>query len=77
LVCKPSWLGALRRECLLLSQEVQQRHGGLQTNPTGASVILRPGVAVLDKDAAIAFTLRLDAKHHRNAESINLTWSVY
>jgi len=77
LVCKPSWLGALRRECLLPSQEVQQRHGGLQINPAGASVMLRLGVAVLDKDAAIAFTLRLDAKHHRNAESVKMMWTVY
>jgi len=36
-------------------------------------VVFRSGVAVLDKDWAIACTLRLAAKHHRNAELGNIT----
>jgi len=72
LACKRSWLGALCGEWLLPSQKAQQRHGRLQTNPSGTSVVLRLCVVALAKDAAIDFTLRLDAKHHRNAEPVNL-----
>jgi hypothetical protein len=43
--------------------------GRRQANPKGAPVLSRCRVAVLDKGAAIAFALRLAAKHHRNAES--------
>ncbi len=77
LVYKRSWLGALYREWLFPSQKVQQRHGRLQINPPGASVMLRLRVAVFDKDAAIAYTLRLDAKHHRNAEPDRMNWAEY
>ncbi len=77
LVCKRSWLGVLCREWLLPSQKAQQRHGRLQTNPSGASVVLRLCVVALAKDAAIGFTLRLDAKLHRGAELANIMWSVY
>lgn len=62
---------------VLPSQKAQQRHERLQINPSGASVVLRLGVVALAKDAAIGFTLRLDAKHHRTAESVNIIWSVY
>ena len=77
MICKHLWLGALRREWLFPSQEVQQRHGCLQVNPLGVSVMPRLGVAVLDKDAAITFALRLDAQHHRNAEPDIMGWIVY
>ena len=33
-------------------------------------MVSRNRVAVLDKGVAIAFALRLVAKHHRNAESV-------
>ena len=39
--------------------------------------MLRLRVAAFDKDAAIAFTLRLDAKHHRNAEPDRMSWIEY
>jgi len=39
----------------------------------GDSVLLHLFVEVLDKDAAIACTLRLDVKQHRSAESVDLT----
>ncbi len=42
-----------------------------------AAVILHLCVAVLDKDAAIAFTLRLDMKHHSNADTDTLNWLMY
>jgi hypothetical protein len=34
-------------------------------------------VAAFDKDAAIAFTLRLDVKHHKSAETDILGWLMY
>jgi len=52
-------------------QEAQRSHGRGQTNPSGAPVVSRRGVAVLDKGMAIACAPRLAAKHHRNAEPGN------
>jgi hypothetical protein len=37
-------------------------------------VVSRPGGSVLAKGIAIAFALRLAAKHHRDAESVIITW---
>lgn len=77
LICKHSWLGALCRECLLPSQKLEQRHECLQINPSGDSEMLRLVVAVLDKDVAIAFAPRLEAKHLRTADAKTLGWSMY
>ena len=41
----------------------------MQVNPSGARVALRRGVALLDKDWAIACAALLAAKRHRNAAS--------
>jgi len=54
---------------MLPSKKVQQCHGCRQTNPLGVDVILHFCVATFDKDAAIAFTLHLDMKHHNNADT--------
>jgi hypothetical protein len=40
-------------------------------------VLSRRGVAVLDKGITIAVALRLAAKHHRDAESVMITWLVH
>jgi hypothetical protein len=56
---------------------MQQRHGRLQINSPGASVVLRLHVPVFDKDAAIAFALRLELEHHNNAETGTLNWLMY
>ena len=77
LVCKRSWLDALCREWLLPSQKAQQRHVRLQINPQGVSVVLHLCVVALAKGAAIGFTPRLDAEHHRDAELVNIMRSVY
>jgi hypothetical protein len=47
--------------------------------PTLRAILWCPAaaVAVLDKDRAIACTLRLAAKHHRNAELGNITLKEY
>ena len=65
------------REWLLPLQEVQQRHGCKKGNPSGTSVLIHLRVAALDKDAAIAFALRLDANHHKSAETDILDWLMY
>jgi len=39
--------------------------------------MIRLCVAALDKDAAIAFALRLDENHHRDAETDTLSWLMY
>jgi len=54
-------------------REVERSHGRCQTNPSGAPVVSRSGVAALDKDLTIAGARRLAAKHHRNAEPNNMT----
>jgi hypothetical protein len=40
-------------------------------------VVFRRYVAVLDKGMAIAFALRLAAKHHRDAESVIIILKGY
>jgi len=42
--------------------------GRPKADPQGVSVVFRSRVAALTNGMAIAFTLRLAAKHHRNAE---------
>ena len=59
------------------SQEVQQRHRRLQTNPSGVPVMLRLFVAILAKGTTISFVLRLDAKHHRNADTDIINGLMY
>ncbi len=52
--CECSWLGALRREWSLPSQEAEHRHGRSQFNPSGAFVLSRLGVMSLAKGVTIA-----------------------
>jgi hypothetical protein len=40
-------------------------------------VVSRSCVAVLDKGMAIAFALRLAAKHRRDAEPVVITWTEH
>jgi len=71
------WLGALCREWLLPSQEVQQRHRRIQINPLGSSVMSRLCVPPFVKGTTINFMVRLDAKHYRNADADTLEWLMY
>jgi len=63
----------LAAEGLFPSQERQRGHGRRQANPSGVPVVSRRRVAALDKGMAIACAPRLAAKHHRDAEPINIT----
>ena len=51
--------------------------GADRPTPSGVTVVLRHGVAALDKGMAIARVLRLVAKHHSNAEPINTALPEY
>jgi len=43
----------------------------------GVAVMLHLCVAAFDKDAAIAFTLRLEMKHHSNADADIMNGLMY
>ena len=67
-----------RRVSKVMAEALGERrnavHGRGHTNPQGAAVAFRSRVAVLDKKGlTLAVTLRLAAKHHRQAESIIIT----
>jgi len=56
---------------------VQQRHGRIQINPLGDSVMPRLCVPPFVKGITINFMVRLDARYYRNADADTLGWLMY
>ena len=70
-------LGVFRREWRALSKKRNTADGRFASRPKGAPQMPQSGVALLDKDRAIACAVRLVLRHLRGSESAKQCETVH